>query len=100
VPNRPRRSLRGRYRLRGRHVRERGGLRVPVPFTVVDIDNPEDRVVLHALRRHAVVDLDAAQVGVVAALAPSVTVPALDRLVRAGLVNDSVVDGRRRFGLT
>jgi hypothetical protein len=96
---RPRRALRGRHLLRGRHVRERGHLRVPVPFTVAHVEHPEDRIVLQALRRHAAVDLDVAQVGVAAGLVPSLTAPALDRLVRAGLVVGSVVGGRQRFGL-
>lgn len=99
IPVRPRRSLRGGYPLRGRHVRERGHLRVPVPFSVAHVDHPEDRIVLQALRRRSVVDLDAAQVGVAAGLAPSLTAPALDRLVRAGLVAGTVVGGRQRFGL-
>jgi hypothetical protein len=72
---------------------------VPLPFTVPDVDHLEDRIVLQALRRHAGRDLDAAQVGVGAALPPSLTAPALDRLVRAGLAVGSVVDGRMRFSL-
>ena len=99
VPIRPRRTQRGRHPMRGRHVRERGHLRVPVPFAVAHVDNPEDRIVLQALRRQAVVDLDVAQIGVAAGLAPSMTAPALDRLVRAGLVAGTVVGGRQRFGL-
>lgn len=99
VRPRPRGALRGRRPMRGRHVRERGHLRVPVPFTVAHVEHPEDRIVLQALRRRAAVDLDAAAVAVAAGLVPSLTAPALDRLLRAGLVVGGVVDGRQRFGL-
>jgi hypothetical protein len=88
-----------RYGLRGRHVRERGRLRPPVPLAVGNAERPEDRLVLQVLRRRAAVDLDAAQVGAAAALTPSITAPALDRLVRAGLVRTALVAGRERYGL-
>lgn len=88
-----------RYGLRGRHVRERGRLRPPVPLAVGPTERPEDRLVLQVLRRRAAVDLDAAQVGAAAALTPSITAPALDRLVRAGLVRTALVAGRERYGL-
>jgi hypothetical protein len=88
-----------RYGLRGRHIRERGRLRPPVPLAVGQAVVAEDRLVLMVLRRRAAVDLDAAQVGAAAALPPSVTAPALDRLVRAGLVRAALVGGRERYGL-
>lgn len=94
-----RRRWRGRYRLRGRHVRERGRLRAPVPLAVPQVERADDRLVLQVLRRRPAVELDAAQVGVAAALPPSAAAPALDRLARAGLVRGSVVGGRERFGL-
>lgn len=91
---RPRRSP-----LRGRHVRERAPQRAPVPLSVPYVERAEDRLVLHVLRGRAALDLDAAQVGAVAGLAPSAVAPALDRLVRAGLVRTVVVRGRERYGL-
>lgn len=90
---------RGRYRLRGRHARERGRLRVPVPLTVTHVGIAEDRIVLQTLRQRSVCDLDAAQVAASASMPPSVAVPALDRLVRLGLVRRLVVDGHERFCL-
>lgn len=92
--------MEGRYGLRGRHVREHCPVQVPLPFSVADVDHVEDRLVLQALRGHAGIDLDAAQVGVVAGLPPSLTGPALERLVGAGLVGGPVVAGRQRFGLS
>ena len=97
VVSRARRSR--RYPLRGRHIRERGRLRAPVPLSVTHVDDLEERLVLGVLRRRAGVDLDAAQVGAAAALPPSLAAMALDRLVRAGLVTGSVVHGRQRFEL-
>lgn len=98
VRPRPGRGSR-RYPLRGRHIRDRGRLRAPVPLSVTHVGNPEDRLVLGVLRRRAGMDLDAAQIGAAASLPPSLAAIALDRLVQAGLVTGSVVDGRQRFEL-
>jgi hypothetical protein len=93
IPPRP------RNRLRGRHIRAQAVLRMPVPLTAAQTAIPEDRLVLQALRRCPAIDLDAAQVAALAALPPSVTASALDRLVRTGLARDALVHGTVRFGL-
>ena len=84
--------------MRGRHVRALGYLRPPVPVVVPETSTVEDRLVLQVLRRRPV-DLDAVQVAVLAALPPSVAAASLQRLVVNGLVRDTVVGARVRYGL-
>lgn len=88
----------GRYRLRGRHIREHRMVRVGMALAAADIAVADDLLVLQVLRWRAG-DLDPAQVAAYSALPPSVVASALDRLVRSGLARDSLVDGRVRFGL-
>ena len=88
-----------RYGLRGRHVREHRLVRVGLALATADIAGPDDLLVLQALRRQPLGDLDAAQVSALAALPPSIVASALDRLVRSGLARDAQVGGRIRFGL-
>jgi predicted transcriptional regulator len=92
--------VRRRYRLRGRHARERAVARVVLPLAVAEAEIAEDRIVLATLRTRPRADLDAAQVAASAGLPPSTTAPALDRLVRLGLVREGVVGGRPRYGLS
>jgi hypothetical protein len=85
-------------RMRGRHVRPPGRLRVtPVP-TVPEPSTPQEQLVLLVLRRRPI-DLDAVQVAAAAGLPPSIAASALHRLVQAGLAQDLLVGGRLRFRL-
>jgi hypothetical protein len=88
-----------RYKLRGRHVREHRMVRVGLALAAADIAVADDLIVLQVLRLQPFGDLDAAQVCALSALPPSIVAPSLDRLVRSGLAQDTLVDGRVRFGL-